>query len=526
MTATVHRQHDAVSGVREKFLESIHQSERKLLLGTVMLLSTVSLASGIVLTQYWGGDVLSSLLYVPQDCWFEWIGPGRHCFADYSSQVTSAMRPNPWAHVGPANFPQNPYPAAAMAPFLAFGLLGRWLESPQLAMFVYVVAMAVAVLTPAMWASRGARGLERLAIFVACGAAAIPAWAAVDRGNSAGFLAPIMLIFLVALLRQQWGRVALMVVLAALLKPQFAVLVVVLFAARKWRLSAASIAGMVMPNLVAYLLWPQDFPETIAQSIHNTQGYGYFYQQTSYPNISFAKVLLQIPDQLKALQAGAVPEGFLAGPRAMIGYGILALVVVAIVALGRRLPPVMAGTVLLATASFFPAVTYRYYLVFVLPIAALVVRNPDGPPGAGLFDRLGDRRRAIGVCVSLASALSIAHVVLPGPPNPVVIPVRPGDLEHFNIVTLYDTTAALTPLWWVITCIVIIVSYARRPATTSETPSPEVAADAGATVASPEPVTVANLGAIDETRTVGASMRAFVARVFLSNRTLPRRLVH
>ena len=137
-------------------------------------------------------------------------------------------------------------------------------------------------------------------------------------------------------------------------------------------------------------------------------------------NVSFAKGLLALPDAIKAQEAGGkVPDGFLAAPRSLIGYAILLLVVVALLVLGRRIAPVMAGIVLLATASLFPALSLPYYLVFALPVAALVVRDPDGPPGTGIFDRfaaMGDRRRAVGVLVSLAAALSIAQIALPSPP--------------------------------------------------------------------------------------------------------------
>ncbi|OBJ55171.1 glycosyltransferase family 87 protein [Mycobacterium asiaticum] len=486
MTRQINAPRDVVTADLQQVSLPVHQSERTLLLSTVLLTSAVSAATGFVLAQYFSGDVLSSLLYVPQDCWFEGINVGRHCFADYSSQVATALRPNPWAHFGPPTLSQNPYTAAAMAPFLLFGLLGRWLGSPELGLFTYLSALTVAVLTPALWAVRGARGLERIVVFVACGMAAIPAWAAVDRGNSTGFLVPIMLVFLIALRRRQWRLAAIMIILAALLKPHFAVLVVALFGARHWRLGVVTTAGIAIPNLAAYLLWPQDFPNTISQSIHNAGGYGTFNQQIGYLNISFAKALLVIPDQLKALQTGGtIPNGFLAGPRTLVGYGVLLIIVSAVLALGRRIPPVMVGVVLLATVSFFPAVTYRYYLVFVLPIAALVVRDPDGEPGSGLFDRLGDHRRAVGICVSLATALSIAHVVLPGPPNPVVLPIQPGDFEHVSTTTVFDTTAQLTPLLWLITCFVIIASYARRPASEGSPDTDSTAA--GDRVKPPEP---------------------------------------
>ena len=187
-----------------------------------------------------------------------------------------------------------------------------------------------------------------------------------------------------------------------------------------------------------------------------------------------------IPDTIKAGETGGkIPDGFLVGPRSLIGYGVLVLVVVAVLALGRRIPPVMVGIVLLATASLFPALSYHYYLVFVLPVAALVARDPDGPPGSGIFDRLatlGDRRRAVGICVSLAAALTIAQIALPHSPTvwalttqldkngwplpkPQLIELD-GDVSHVFV----ETTTALAPLLWLIVCAAIIVSYARRPA--------------------------------------------------------------
>jgi len=361
------------------------------------------------------------------------------------------------------------YPAAGLVPHLVFGTVGEWLGAPRLGLIGYLLVLTLAVLAPAVWAARGARGLERVVVFVALGAAAVPAWAVIDRGNSAGFVTAVGLVFLVALRRQRWGLVALMVVLAALIKPQFAVLAVALLAARQWRLGGITLGGVVLSNLAAYLLWPRDFPATIAQSIDNAlNSSGYFQGLVANRNVSFAKGILQIPDNIAALSAGGrVPEGFLIGPRLWIGYGVLVVVVVCVLALGRRIPPVMVGIALLATASLFPALSGFYYMVFVLPIAALVARDPDGPPGSGIFDRLailGDRRRVVGVCVSLAAALSIAQIALPSPPIQAEIAGQLGVPGVIGTTPIVPTTVGLAPLLWLITCAAIIISYARRPA--------------------------------------------------------------
>jgi hypothetical protein len=273
----------------------------------------------------------------------------------------------------------------------------------------------------------------------------------------------------VALCRRRWGLVAIMVVLAALVKPQFAVLAVALFAARRWRLGGVAVAGTVIGNLAAYALWPRDFPQTITQSIHNLVGYGGGETRAAAvapSNVSFVKAIFMVPDGIKARETGGtIPNDFLAGPRSLIGYAILALVVVLVLALGRRIPPVMVGIVLLATASLFAPLTNPYYLVFVLPIAALVARDPDGPPGTGIFDRpeaVGGRRRAVGLCVSLAAALCIAQIALPSPPQQVGDIAGPMGVDTRTLVV--TSTLALAPVLWLITCAAIIVSYARRPA--------------------------------------------------------------
>jgi hypothetical protein len=473
----------AVSGVRDQVSVVVNQSERTLLLGTVLLVSAVSAVVGYVLTQYYSVDVLSSLVSIPEDCILNWAPHiGRHCFGDYNLVLSFGMRPNPWAPY-PLYWPPdfnpsyNNYPAAAMLPQLTFGLLAKWLSAPQLGLLGYLLALTIAVLSPAVWAARGARGLERIVVFVVCGAASIPAWMVLDRANSVALLAPIGLVFLVTLRRQRWGLAALMVVLATLIKPQFAVLAVALFAVRQWRMGGAAVAGAAVSSVAAYLLWPRNFPTTITQSIHTALTYANPQQAVGFRNVSFGRALLLIPDGIKAAQTGGkIPDGYLAGPRSLAGYAVLVIIVISVLALGSRIPPVLTGILLLTGATLFPVAVVHYYLVFVLPVAALIIRDPEGPPGAGIFDQLAThegRRRAVGICLSLAVALSIAQVALPGRPlaEPVYGQVlgQPGVIGVVGTRPLVVSTVFLVPIVWLIACAVIIVSYARRPASRDST---------------------------------------------------------
>lgn len=452
------------------------QSERTFLLGVILLGSAISAATIYVLTQWYSVDALSSLLFAPEDCWLDWgVNIGRHCFSDYAMIAAVSTHSNPGDYMMALPPDYQPIPigtwAPARIPVALFALPAHLLGMPRLGLSCYLIALTLAVISPAVWAARGARGLERLVVFVALSVAAVPAWGVIDRGNSAGFLVPVAMVFFVALTRQRWGLVAVMVILAALLKPQFAVLVLVLFAARQWRWGGAAIAGIVVSNISAFLLWPRGFPGTITQSINYIIKFNNSWGLQDPGNVSFAKALLLIPDSIKGAQAGRVPNDFLAGPRTLIGFVILVIVAVAVLVLGRRIPPIIVGILVLATATLAPSYAAYYYLVFVLPVAALVVRDPNGPPDAGIFDRMaarGDPRRAIGICVSLAAALSIARIALPGPPFSVSIYGQMGAKGVIDHAQLVLTTVMWAPVLWLIACATIIVSYARKPAAESD----------------------------------------------------------
>jgi hypothetical protein len=60
--------------------------------------------------------------------------------------------------------------------------------------------------------------------------------------------------------------------------------------------------------------------------------------------------------------------------------------------------------------------------------------------------------------VSLAAALTIAQIALPGGPGEMIGGTR-----------VLATTAVLAPILWLVACAAIIVSYAQRPASCAST---------------------------------------------------------
>ncbi len=57
-----------VTAIRKRLFAVTCQSERTVMLGTIVLGSAVSAATGYVLTQYYSIDVFASLTNIPEDC--------------------------------------------------------------------------------------------------------------------------------------------------------------------------------------------------------------------------------------------------------------------------------------------------------------------------------------------------------------------------------------------------------------------------------------------------------------------------
>jgi hypothetical protein len=240
-----------VAAIRQQVCAVALQSERTLMLGAPSCWQWRPQARQALCWPSTTVDVLTSLVAQPHDCWADsGLRIGAHCFSDYPVTETVAMGPNQWEPIWLrlASRTYNPlrieYPAAGLVPHLLLGTVGKWFGTPQLGLVVVLAILIAAVSAPAVWAARCARGLERIVVFLACGAAAVPAWVAIDRGNLVGLIAPIALVFLVALRRRRWGIVAIAVVLAALVEPQFAILFVVVFAVRQLRRGGAAVAGV------------------------------------------------------------------------------------------------------------------------------------------------------------------------------------------------------------------------------------------------------------------------------------------
>ncbi len=75
--------------------------------------------------------------------------------------------------------------------------------------------------------------------------------------------------------------------------------------------------------------------------------------------------------------------------------------------------------------------------------------------------------------MSLAAALTIAQIPLPSPSTYAPIPGQVGAGGVVGATPVVTTTVGLAPVLWLVACVAILVSYARKPAPAG--PHPNVA---------------------------------------------------
>lgn len=439
-------------------------SPSELLIAAVVIAGTILVLSSVVAT-YFGTDAFASLSFFSNDnrCPGEDVagaGIGGHCFGDYYQVVDFTRLPNPWVRY------QSNYSPSGMLPNMLFGWIGDVAGTPRAGLLAFLGLLALALATPALWASRGKVLSLRAFAVAAFGLLTIPALTGLDRGNNAPLAVPALLWFLVALKRGHLTQVAVAIGLATLVRPQFVILIAVLLALRKWRMSVATFVAVGASNLLAFLVWPEHFPRTVVDFFISVARFGRQYSMAdSYPpNVSFGKGLYEVDSVVRRSFGGSGSDPWMAHFGGYVGALVAAAFVVFVIVLGRRLPPLIGAIIVMACASMFLGATWSYNLAFCLAVAAVLLRDPldltpDPHRWSGALDSQPATRAqgwAMGL-IALAVAASLMRLVLPQTMHVELIgsPVRDDILA---------TTASLAPVLWLVATTTALAAWGLRRA--------------------------------------------------------------
>lgn len=441
----------SVSATLKKIKSDLSQLKySEFLLTITIALNIILVASAIIATSYYGLTVIGT----GWDGWCDtkFTGVGTHCFGDYATMPLIGVTENPWIseYVVPWN-----YPAAAMLFTYVFVRVGILLQNPQSGLILYLVFLALALAAPAIWASRGKKFFLKLVAMSIVGITSIPALTTLDRGNHVGFVVPALLLFIIGMDRKSDLVTITGIVIAAMVKPQFALILLAPIILLRWKIVTWSIIGIAVTQFVPFLLWPKDFPTTIFQALSNMLAYGgvpnlsdTFPTNSSIISSIYELFALILPDDstnqlLKYVQANQM---------SITIYVILIFALWAFF-LRKSFPPILIAIYFCAIASTAVPVSWSYYLVFVIPVAAVILRDPSKRVEENFnFQGFLDRKEYSSPIIQVSSVVLVLTVAITL--SKIVIPNIEMTMGYYPV-----NSGELTTVFWIFSGYISLICW-------------------------------------------------------------------
>lgn len=425
-----------------KQIASINFSET--LIGITVILNILLVVCAIIATSYFGLIVIGTGF----DGWcdLKLYGAGEHCFSDYWSTKHFLEKANPWF-----GEPWN-YPAAAMLTTFFSSILGKLTENPQLGMWIYLTLMAISISVPAFWAGRGKPVYMRLIVIGLFGITSIPALMALDRGNSIGFAVPGLLMFLIGISKNNNLITAAGILIATTTKPQYVLLAFALVVLWRWKAFLITFVAVGLTQVCSFLFWPSAFPGSILLSISNTTNYGVNPDLAfDYPisNSSISSSLFELFTFWEDDASTSLFGKMFQNNQSIVPIAITLVFLIWSFALRKSLPPELIAIYLSAFASTWVSLSWAYYFVFAIPIAAIILRDPKrdlklpGWQGVGNRSEINTTAKRLSILLlTLVTSLTLSKIIVPF----ITRPPGPYPLNSSQITTSFWVISALVTL--------------------------------------------------------------------------------
>lgn len=347
-------------------------------------------------------------------------GIGGHCFGDYYYPV----------NLLPDTFIRNPgYSAVANFPFA----ITQWLESilnlgPRGGLLLYLAASGIALCVPAIYVLSRSFGLARFIVLVVLGVSALPVLITLDRGNNIAFIVPLLMGYVALSREKRYDIAAVCLSLACAIKPQFLLAYVLLLGLRQWRALVLGAVTFLSVTFTGFLVWPGDRMANIQEWVRgllffNTYGSGVL--DNDYPpNLSAGRAIVQLSNIIE------IPKP----PTDFIGIITLIIVISTCFYRGKKLNFAVLASLSLFLPVQVPTLSFSYYLVVVLPIAALLLTAGESETGV--------HRQIPLLVVAVAVAVSIV-------PLPIAVGKTGGTFTPYfsGIVWLIVSSVAVIFAW-------------------------------------------------------------------------------
>ena len=415
-----------------------------------------------MLSSYFKIDIAASLIFRGDDGWCDPAtqGLGVHCFGDFSERwLVGNAKDLPWG----GNLELSP-----IGPFITFTAnRAATLIAPQVVLGIVVISYALMMLIPAVISSWRYSLTTKFIVLSGFGLLTYPFLAALDRLNNVAFLAPILLLYLVALCKAHYNLVVLSVVLASAVKPQLMLLVIALIAMREWRRSLVAIMGGISTVALLVVAAGKFDLDRIRQYISAIMSYKADFGSSNIetvltPNISISHAMYQISQYLDPLLIHVTggrlsPSELIKEHSSLIQIAVLLLVTGVLSVYGAMYGSIYLGSVVICLSCLVLGdYVGAYYLIFAIPIAAVLLkfgnRNPAlvrEPDHDGEEHSQGLRNSLFKIhdnlqLLTLALSFSLAPIFIPTPDKYFETIVGNGSNQ------LADLTPVIASAFWLI----------------------------------------------------------------------------
>jgi hypothetical protein len=377
---------------------------------TLVLIQGVAAWTWWVAGSYFGLDTFYSRSFLGNDSWCDppSQGLGVHCWGDYYS-LTLAFTLNPESpYLGEF---RTAYAPAGLIFIQLFNLLGLLLGQPAMGLVIYLVLM-MSTIGWSVW--KGTLGLKldsRILIFATLTFFAPPVLMVVDRGNTVGFLIPLLIWYFYALRVGKYSQLAVSVALMSIIKPHFGVLVLALFVSGKVLVALKSALMVAIVNILPFIiLWGSESIAYIEQWLLVFFGYqGVSSPANPFPtNISFSHSLFIIATGLNNL--GLVESSpFLSWVESnygLVGFAVGFLVLLLVSGFRAILTQTQISILVISCISLLSGTTYMYYAVFAIPILLTFIRLDEKfnkRQSSAYTKKTGDCNKSIDIILWFAS---------------------------------------------------------------------------------------------------------------------------
>jgi hypothetical protein len=345
---------------------------------------------------YLGVDIYSSRSFIGADGWCDSVsqGLGSHCWGDYYYPIFLVVsQPNPWLEYA------NPYPAASLVTFMITHVLGSITGISQAGLVIFLGVM-VLLIGWSVWAGTKGLALEpRLILFTTLTFFSPPLISALDRGNSVGFIVPLLVWLYWSLRNKSDNQGMLAIVLLTLVKPHFAVLLFILLLRGKITtlIKGVLLGGTI--HILGFLIVAGDrFPINIYDWLARLVSYqDYTSVESGWPpNISFAQAIYSFTSLFPGQDSSSPILAFLDDYQGLIGPIVLLSIISIITIFRQSLKDLQIAIILTSLVAMTSSTSYYYYAIFSIPalLAVTQMKFESGPSSLnGQLDQTATSQR-------------------------------------------------------------------------------------------------------------------------------------